>query len=74
MNDQFLIGVLLLMFFCVLLGVCGTMAIYKTLLYRKRKKLLDQLVMIRLYDDENKRNKNVVKPDYDEDDCEGLLP
>lgn len=74
MNDQFFIGVLLLMFFCVLLGVCGTMAVYKTYLYRKRKQLSLQIIEIRMLNEKNERNKNVVKPDYDEDDCEDILP
>ena len=74
MNDQFFIGVLLLMFFCVLLGVCSTMTVYKTYLYRKRRQLSLQIIEIRMLNEKNERNKNVVKPDYDEDDCEDILP
>lgn len=74
MNDQFFVGVLLLMFFCVMLGVCATMAIYKTYLYRKKRELSLQIIEIKLLNKQNERNQNVVKPDYDEDDCEDILP
>lgn len=76
MNDQLIIGIILLIGFSIMLGACGAMAIYKTYLHRKRKKLLEQLVLIRLHDVDGKviPNQKDVKRDYDEDDCEDILP
>lgn len=76
MNDQLIIGIILLIGFSIMLGVCATMAVYKLYLRRKRKQLLEQLVLIRIHDADGKvlPIKKDVKPDYDEDDCEGLLP